>query len=145
MSECRHVTLMYMRYSCCCKFDTLESRSELPRTFGKVALEKNWDYLERWCEKWRSTAQSQRGKAYPNTIKRRKANWIGHILCGNCLLKQVSKVKIAGRIEVTGIRRCKLLLDDLKETRGYWKLKAEALDDGIIWRTRFARGFAPVS
>jgi hypothetical protein len=24
-----------------------------------------------------------------HTIKRRKANWIGHILCRNCLLKHV--------------------------------------------------------
>jgi len=36
-----------------------------------------------------------------NTIKRRKANWIGHILCGNCLLKQVIAGKIEGKIEVT--------------------------------------------
>jgi hypothetical protein len=30
-------------------------------------------------------------------------------------------------------RRCKQLLDDLKETRGYWKLKEEALDC-TLWR-----------
>ena len=56
--------------------------------------------------------------------KRRKANWIGHILCRNCLLKRVIKVKIAGRIEVTGRRgrRRKQLLGDLMEKRGYWKL-----------------------
>ena len=33
-------------------------------------------------------------------IKRRKANWIGHILCKNCLLKHI----IEGKIEVTGRR-----------------------------------------
>jgi hypothetical protein len=35
-----------------------------------------------------------------------------------------------GRIEVMGRRgiKCKQLLDDLKEKRGYWELKAEALD-----------------
>jgi hypothetical protein len=56
-------------------------------------------------------------------IKRRKANWIGHILRRNCLLKHVIKGKIEGRIEVTGRqgRRRKQLLDDLKEKRGYWK------------------------
>jgi len=36
------------------------------------------------------------------TIKRRKANWVGHILCRNCLLKHVIEGKIEGRIEVTG-------------------------------------------
>jgi len=38
------------------------------------------------------------------TIKRRKANWIGHILCRNCLLKHVIEGKIERRIEVTGRR-----------------------------------------
>jgi hypothetical protein len=32
------------------------------------------------------------------TVKRRKANWIGHILRGNCLLKHATE----GKIEVTG-------------------------------------------
>jgi hypothetical protein len=38
--------------------------------------------------------------------------------------------KIEGRIEVVGRRGImrKQLLDDLKETRGYWKLKEETLD-----------------
>ena len=38
--------------------------------------------------------------------------------------------KEVGRIEVTGSRgrRRKQLLDDVKEKRGYWKLKEEALD-----------------
>jgi hypothetical protein len=46
-----------------------------------------------------------------HTIKRRKANWIGHILRRNCLLKHV----IEGNIEGTrrGGRR-KQLLDERK-------------------------------
>jgi hypothetical protein len=48
----------------------------------------------------------------------------------NCLLKHVVEGKIDGRIEVTGRRgrRRKQLLDELKETRGYMKLKEEAID-----------------
>jgi len=38
-------------------------------------------------------------------------------------------------------RRHKQLLDDLKEKRGYRKLKEEALD---LWRTRFRRSYGPV-
>jgi hypothetical protein len=55
-----------------------------------------------------------------------KANWIGHILRRNCLLKEV----IEGKVEVKRRRgrRLKQLLGDLKETKGYWKLKDEALD-----------------
>jgi hypothetical protein len=36
------------------------------------------------------------------TIKRRKGNWIGHILHKNCLLKHVIQGIIAGRLEMTG-------------------------------------------
>jgi hypothetical protein len=53
-------------------------------------------------------------------IRKRKANWIGHILLRNCLLRQVIEGKIQGWIEVTGRRgrRCGKLLDELKERRG---------------------------
>jgi hypothetical protein len=35
-------------------------------------------------------------------ISKQEANWIGHILCRNCLLQQVIEGKIKGGIEVTG-------------------------------------------
>jgi hypothetical protein len=65
-----------------------------------------------------------------HTLKRRKSNWIGHILRRNCLLKHVIEGKLEGRIEMTGRRgrRHNQLLDGLKEKRRYWKLKKEALD-----------------
>jgi hypothetical protein len=71
------------------------------------------------------------------TKERYKANWIGHILRTDCLFKHI----IWGRVDVTGTRgrRSWQLLDDLKETREYWKLKEEALDRSV-WRTRFGRG-----
>ena len=59
-------------------------------------------------------------------IRKRKANWIGHILRINCLLKQVIEGKIMGEMDVT--RRRKKLLDDLKDRRGYSHLLEEALD-----------------
>jgi hypothetical protein len=79
-----------------------------------------------------------------HTIKRRKANWIGHILRRTCLLKHVIEGKIEGTIKVTGGRgkRRKQLLNDLKEKRRYWKLK-DALAR-TLWRTRFGRGYGPV-
>ena len=78
-------------------------------------------------------------------IRKRKANWIGHILRRNCLLKQVIEGKIKGEMEVTRRRgrRRKKLLDDLKDRRGYFHLKEEALDR-TVWRNRFGRGFGPV-
>jgi hypothetical protein len=71
--------------------------------------------------KRRSIPYSQEARNILNTIKRRKANWIGHILRRNCLLKHVIEGKLEGRInriERRG-RRCKQLLDDLKEKRRY--------------------------
>jgi len=49
--------------------------------------------------------------------KRRKVNWIGHILSRNFISKHVIEGKIEGRIVVTGRRgrRRKQLLDDLKD------------------------------
>ena len=77
-------------------------------------------------------------------IRKRKANWIGHILRRNCLLKQVIEGKIKGEVEVTRRRerRRKKLLDDLKDRRGYSHLKAEALDR-TKWRNLFGGGFGP--
>jgi hypothetical protein len=40
-------------------------------------------------------------------------------------------------------RRCKQLLDNVKDRRGYWKLKEEALDCTLC-RTHFGRGYQPV-
>jgi len=78
-------------------------------------------------------------------IRKRKANWIGHILRRNCLLQRIIEGKIQGGIEVTGRRgrRRRKLLDDLKEKRGYSHLKEKALDR-TMWRARFGRGFGPV-
>jgi hypothetical protein len=78
-----------------------------------VVLRVDLKYLgssEMWCmtrmEKISWTHRVRKKKYYTGsrgerniveTIKRRKANWIGHILCKICLLKNV----ILGRIEVT--------------------------------------------
>jgi hypothetical protein len=103
---------------------------------------KYLESFEMWCSKrmekisWTDRVRNEevlhRVKEERNilhTIKRRKANWIGHMLHRNCLLKHVEG-KLKGRIEKTERRgrRRKQLLDDLKEKRRYWKLKEEALD-----------------
>jgi hypothetical protein len=85
-----------------------------------------------WIDRVRNEKVLYRVKEERNfldTIKRRKANWIGHILRGNCLLTYVIERIIEARVELTGRRerRCKQLLIDLKATKGYWMLKEEAL------------------
>ena len=78
-------------------------------------------------------------------IRKRKANWIGHILRRNCLLIHVIERKIKGEMEVARRRgrRRNMLLDDLKNRRGYSNLKEEALDR-TMWRNCFGGGFGPV-
>jgi len=63
----------------------------------------------------------------------------------NCVVKRVSEGNIKGRIGVTGRRgrRRKQLLDDVKETRGCWKLKEKALGR-TLWRVRFGRSYGTV-
>jgi hypothetical protein len=66
-----------------------------------------WRRMEKisWTDHVRNEEVLQRVKEENNilqTIKRRKANWIGHILHRNCLLKHIIEGKIVGRIEVTG-------------------------------------------
>jgi hypothetical protein len=70
-----------------------------------------------------------------HTTRRRNVKWIGHI-------KHIIEGNIRG-IRRRG-RRCKQLLDDLKEARRYWKLKEEA-HDRTFWRTQSGRGYGPVA
>jgi len=84
-----------------------------------------WRRMEmiRWTDHVRNEEVLLRVKVQRNIlheIRKRKANWIGHILRRNCLLQRVVDGKIKGGIEVTerrGRKRRKLL-DDLKERRG---------------------------
>ena len=76
------------------------------------------------------------------TIKRGKANWNGHILHWNCLLKHVIEGKIEGRVGVTGRegRRRKQLLNYLKniENTGNWKRKRYiASMENSLWKRLF--------
>jgi hypothetical protein len=66
--------------------------------------------------------------------KIRKANWIGYILRKNCLLRNVIDGNTKKRIQVMGGRggRRKQLLDDLKEKRGNYTLKREALKTALL-------------
>jgi hypothetical protein len=109
-----------------------------------------WRRMEKisWTDRVRNEEVIYRIKEERNilhTIKRRKANWIGHILRINCILKDVIEGKLEEMKEMTGRRgrRRKQLLDDLKEKRRYWKLKEEELDR-TLWGTCVGRSYGPV-
>jgi hypothetical protein len=108
-----------------------------------------WGKMEKiiWTDSVRKVLHGIKdGKNVLHTIQIRKANWVGHVLCRNCLLKHVIEGKMEGGVQVTGRRgrRCKQLLDDLKETSGYWKFIVGALGR-TLWRIRLGRGYGSVS
>jgi hypothetical protein len=52
-------------------------------------------------------------------------------------LKHITEEDIEGIIDVTGRqRRCNPILGDLRDMRGFWKLKEETLDC-TLWRIGF--------
>ena len=66
-----------------------------------------WRRMEKivWSDHVRNENVLLRVKEQRNILDERsnwKANWIGHILCRNCLLQRVIEGKIKGGIEVTG-------------------------------------------
>jgi hypothetical protein len=65
----------------------------------------------------KSITQSLGGKERLSAIKRGKANWIGHTLRRNCLLKHVMKREIEGTRRRG--RRGVQLLDVVKEKKIY--------------------------
>ena len=80
---------------------------------------------------------SEKSNKNLSPIKQGKANWIGHILHINCIIKHVTRGKVDGAGRRT--RRHKQLLHDSKETNRYWKLKEKALDRSLwarLWTGR---------
>jgi hypothetical protein len=82
---------------------------------------------------WKNEKVLQRFKVkrnIPHTTELRKANWTGHILCRNCLLKHVIEGKIE-RMVRRGRRRTQLL-DDIGEEIRYIELeRALALKEAV--------------
>ena len=70
-----------------------------------MALEKYGEVqLDRSCRNEKVLSRVKEERNILHTIKRRKTNWIGHILSRNCLLKHI-KGKAEGEIDVTGRQR----------------------------------------
>jgi hypothetical protein len=107
-----------------------------------------WRRMEKisWTERVRNEEVLHRVKEERNivhTIKRRKANWIGHILRRNCLLKHVIERNIKGRMERRGRRgrRHKQPLNYLKETRRYERgsTRSHPVENSLCKRLRTCR------
>ena len=80
----------------------------------RAADQKHLENFEMWCwrrmEKisWTDHVRNEdvllrvnEKRNILHEIRKRKANWVGHILNRNCLLKQVIEGKIKGQMEVT--------------------------------------------
>ena len=101
----------------CWNLDTSESRSEIPREFWNVVLEKDDDHgtnetvLQR-VEEERNILQ---------TIKRGKAVWIRSFLSRNCLLKRFIEGKMEGQ---------KWWDEEEEDVSGYWVALRKREDTG---------------
>ena len=84
----------------CRNLDTSESRLEIPESFATCRKRMEISWTDRVRNEVYHRVEKERNILH--TIKRRKANWVGLILCTNCLIRQVIEGKIEGRIEVTG-------------------------------------------
>ena len=79
------------------------------RHFGKEVI---------WTKRMRNEGLHRaKNRNILHTVRKWKANTIGHIMRRNCLFWQVTEGKIEGRIEATGRREriLRQLLDDIKE------------------------------
>ena len=105
---------------------------------------KYLESFEMWCwrqmEKvdWREhitneevLARVQEKRCILKVIKQRKANWVGHILRGDGLLREIMEGKIEGK-RGRGRKRIQVL-DDLKKRGSYVELKSRAQNRGA-WR-----------
>ena len=116
----------------CWNSDTSESRLEVSWNFWNGC----WRRMENisWPDRVKNVLPWIKGKRSTlHKINRRKADWIGRILRGNCLTKYVIEGKIEVEIERTrrqGRIRTQLL-DNLKEMRIYRKLSGEARDSTV--------------
>ena len=112
-----------------------------------------------WCdagERWRRSVgpivwgmsmyyiESRRNVLH--IIQRGKHKVIGHNFHWNFRLKCVIEGKIEWRMEVRGRRGRwrKQQMDELKEKRGYWILKEEAVDR-TVWRTGLGWDYGPAT
>jgi hypothetical protein len=82
----------------CWNLVTSESRSEIPEKFWNVVLKmEEEDQFDQSCKKEELLHRVKEEWSTLCTIKRRKANWFGHILHRKSILNQITEGKIEER------------------------------------------------
>ncbi|KAI5721796.1 hypothetical protein M8J77_025821 [Diaphorina citri] len=107
--------------------DHEEERGKIPGKFRDVALEKNGKI--KWSDKIRNEEVLRRvgeERSILKTIKKRKANWLGHILRRDCIQRRIMEDKIEGK-RGRGRRKFGMLSDILKG-KSYAELRDDAQD-----------------
>jgi hypothetical protein len=113
--------------------DTFKNISEIPFKILDVILQKDREnHLDRLCKKKEASHGVKYKKNIIRTINRRKTNWIGSTLLRNRLPLLLKKIRetITVRIRRRG-RRCKQLLNNLRENRRCWNLREEAFQCSV--------------
>ena len=88
-----------------------------------------------WTEKWTNDQVLQivgENRTLVDTVVRRKKNWIGHILRGDGLIKEVIEGRMDGK-RPRGRKRIGML-NELHENESYREMKRRA-EDRESWRS----------
>jgi hypothetical protein len=115
----------------------------------RIVDQKHPEIFDMWC--WGRTQHVENDEILLTVKEERnillkiqqcKIDWIGHIWCGNCLLKYAND----GMIEGVGRRgrRHKDVLDNLEEKRRYQNLTDGTLDC-TLWTVCFGESYRPVT
>ena len=74
-----------------------------------------------------------------HTVDGRKANWIGHVLCSNCLLTTCYCRDDRGEYRSEGKTCKKLVATRWPWGNGYWEVKEETLDGPLMKKSQRKR------
>lgn len=88
------------------------------------------------CVKTEVLCRVQEERHILHAVKQRKANWIGDIICRNCLTNTCCGTK--DRRDGKARKKTSAATGDFKEKRKYWNLEEEALYH-TPWRIHFGR------
>jgi hypothetical protein len=85
--------MLHLKHSLvrCSNFGHSGKPIKIPLQFRTVVLEKDGDQLDPSCEKQKVLYSGREERNVLHTMKRTKANWIGHIFRRSCLLKHVTE------------------------------------------------------
>jgi len=126
-------------FAWCWNLDTSENRSETPWKFWNLVLEKDWEN-QTDLVKNEVLHRAKEERNILGTINGRKSAWMVTPCVGTAFQNTLLKDR---REERTRMKTYVAVGRSLRKSRGYCKLKEEALDRNL-WRSRVGRVYGVV-